>query len=156
MSKPKLEKSWYGNILYSFSIFAITSCKNVWLTWFLWPWKEDLKIYNFVVYHKFQKNCFECQKWAGSWQWIKFRKSRDSHPKFEGFSLWGYSGDKKCITSASSESKRENPSNLGGIPWFSEFYPLSVSTALLTFKTIFLEFVVNYKVVDLHVFVPWP
>ena len=77
-SKPKLEKSLYGNILHCFSIFDITSYTDVRLTWFLWPRNEDVKIYNFVVYHKFQKNRFEGQKWGGNWQWIKFRKSRDS------------------------------------------------------------------------------
>ena len=54
------------------------------------------------------------------------------------------------------KKKRKSLKFRMGIPWFSEFYPLSASSPLLTFKTIFLEFVVNYKVVDLQVFFPWP
>ena len=42
-----------------------------------------------------------------------------------------------------------------GISWFSEFYPLLASSPLLIFKMIFLEFVVNYKDVDLQVLFLW-
>ena len=85
--KQKLENSWNGNILHCFNIFAINPCTNVRLTWFMQSQKEESKIYNFVVYHKFRKKkkCFGGQKWSRSLRWIK---SRDSHLKFEGFSLF--------------------------------------------------------------------
>ena len=67
-------------------LMSITSCTDVQLIWFKWPRKEDMKIYNFVVWHKFRTNNFWGQKWARSWKGIKFRKSANSHHIFERFS----------------------------------------------------------------------
>ena len=58
------------------------------------------------------------------------------------------------ITSIPIKRKRESLKFRMGIPWFSEFYLLSASSPLLTFKNIFMEFVVNYKVIDIWVFFP--
>ena len=69
------------------SIFTITFCIDVQLNWFLWSRKEDSNIYKFLLYHKFGKKIFlEVKRGLEVDQ--KKKKKKDSHPKFEGFSLF--------------------------------------------------------------------
>ena len=61
--KPNFEKSWYRNILGCLSISAITFCTDIQFTRFLRPWKEDSKIYNISIHHKFgKKNMLEVKR----------------------------------------------------------------------------------------------
>ena len=61
--KPNFEKSWYRNILCCLSISAITFCTDIQFTRFLRPWKEDSKIYNISIHHKFgKKNMLEVKR----------------------------------------------------------------------------------------------
>ena len=74
-----MEKSWYGYILHCFSIFAMLhKCPRV----------ENLQLFSLIQIQKKKKNRFGGQKCDGSWQQIKFKKSRILHPKFVGFSLY--------------------------------------------------------------------
>ena len=42
------------------------------------------------------------------------------------------------------------------ISWFLKLSPLSISSPHFTFKIIFMEYLVNYKLEELQVFFPWP
>ena len=61
------KKLWYGNIPCNLGILAIYLYLDIRLNWLLWPQKENLNIYNFLVYQKFIIDHFEGQNWLGSW-----------------------------------------------------------------------------------------